>query len=128
MKPRPWTWRTHSYNIIHSCRLSIIEPGPIATEFLPTELNDSETDDLHEGVDEETKELLANAVTKMESALANMAQSPVEIAQIIADVLQEDDPHLRYQTNKMYTMATADKLTDPTGDSTLLAIYQKFFS
>lgn len=110
--------------------MSIIEPGPIATEFLSSGLNTSETntDDPHEGVDEETKQLLANAVTKMESALANMAQSPDEIAQIIADVLQEENPHLRYQTDKMYTVATADKLTDPTGDKTLETIYQKFFS
>lgn len=72
--------------------------------------------------------MLANAVTKMESASANMAQSPDEIAQIIGDVLVEEYPHLRYQTNKMYTVATANKLTDPTGDNTLDNIYQKFFS
>lgn len=108
-------------------RLSIIESGPVSTSFASNMLDINLGNDVFEGVDEETKQLLGNVIEKQKSALPNISQSPNEIAQFILDVLLEEKPHLRYQTSKTLATAVTDKLTDSTGDRPADIMYQRFF-
>ena len=79
-------------------------------------------------VDEETKQLLDNFVKKMRTAFTTVAQVPDEVGQVIMEALIADKPHLRYQTNKNYAATTSSKLADTTGDTSVEAMYQRFFN
>lgn len=84
--------------------------------------------DIPAALDEETKQLLENCTKKMRTAFTTVVQSADEVAQVILEALVADYPHLRYQTNKNYSAATAAKLADPTGDKAIELMYQRFFS
>ncbi|KAL9964850.1 hypothetical protein ACROYT_G028548 [Oculina patagonica] len=106
-------------------RCSLIEPGPVSTSFTA---NVSQTAGDDTPLDEETKQLLDNCVKKMRTAFTTVVQGPEEVGQVIMEALLADKPHLRYQTNKHYAAATSSKLADPTGDSSLELMYQRFFN
>lgn len=116
-------------DIHHYClffnRCSLIEPGPVSTSFTA---NVSQTAGDDTPLDEETKQLLDNCVKKMRTAFTTVVQGPEEVGQVIMEALLADKPHLRYQTNKHYAAATSSKLADPTGDSSLELMYQRFFN
>lgn len=57
-----------------------------------------------------------------------MVQTPDEIAQVILEALDAERPHFRYQTNKNYVSAAANKLVDITGDKSMEMMHQRFFS
>jgi len=63
----------------------------------------------------------------MRAAFTTVVQTPDEISQVILEALLADKPHLRYQTNKNYAAAISSKLADPTGDSAVELMSQRFF-
>lgn len=106
-------------------RCSLIEPGPVATSFMSNLAEGDKPD--RPPLDEETKQLFENCGKKMQAAFSTVVQSPEEIADEILRAVNEEKPHLRYQTNKNYATLTAAKLTDPTGDKPVELVYQNFF-
>lgn len=109
-------------------RCSVIEPGPVSTSFFANTKMISESDALLDEVDDETKHLLDNCVKKMRGSFSTMVQTPDEIAQVILEALDAERPHFRYQTNKNYVSAAANKLVDITGDKSMEMMHQRFFS
>ncbi|EDO45710.1 predicted protein [Nematostella vectensis] len=108
-------------------KITNVEPGPVKTAFVANSTEMAPVYD-DEGVDEETKQLLENAKTKMMSAFATVAQSPEEIAQCILDIILMEKCPLRYQTNKNYANVVSSKLVDPSGDAEVDAMFTRFFS
>ena len=106
-------------------RCSLIEPGPVATSFMSNLAEGDKPD--RPPLDEETKQLFENCGKKMQAAFSTVVQTPEEIADEILRAVNEEKPHLRYQTNKNYATMTAAKLTDPTGDKPVELVYQNFF-
>ncbi|XP_074634087.1 retinol dehydrogenase 8-like [Acropora palmata] len=106
-------------------KCSLIEPGPVATSFMSNLAEGDKPD--RPPLDEETKQLFENCGKKMQAAFSTVVQTPEEIADEILRAVNEEKPHLRYQTNKNYATMTAAKLTDPTGDKPVELVYQNFF-
>lgn len=102
----------------------MIEPGPVATSFM-TNMTEGDKPD-RPPLDEETKQLFENCGKKIQAAFSTVVQTADEIADEILKAVNDEKPHLRYQTNKNYATLTAAKLTDPTGDKSMELVYQNF--
>lgn len=111
-----------SFNV----RCSLIEPGPVSTSFVANLSHTATSDDSL--LDDETKQLYDNYSKKMRAAFTTVVQTPDEVSKVILEAILADKPHLRYQTNKNYAAATSSKLTDPTGDSSVELMHQRFFT
>ena len=58
---------------------------------------------------------------------AQWLQTADEVAQFTVEAILAEKPHFWYQTNKMFTAPTKAKLADPTGDSNIAAVNERFF-
>lgn len=109
-------------------KCSLIEPGPVGTSFVANQKDYVKSmQSSTAAIDDETKQLLANATERMKAQFVTMVQTPNEVAEVIREALLSDKPHLRYQTNKMYASTVKAKLVDPTGDRSAELIHQRFF-
>jgi NAD(P)-dependent dehydrogenase (short-subunit alcohol dehydrogenase family) len=97
--------------------VSIVEPGPVKTEFTATVQRDLGTSPRPE-IDA-YRPLLQAYLDATAHAYAGAGQSPDEVADVILQAATADSPHLRYPTSSMVHSIVARKYVDPTGDSIL---------
>jgi len=107
-------------------RCTILETGPTATlgpengkVFLAKfKLSDA---------DQKTQDLLKTFSERMSHLFVSTMQSPPEIAELVREVILDEKPNLRYQTNVKYNPEEIKgKLVDPTGNA-LVEMVKKTF-
>jgi NAD(P)-dependent dehydrogenase (short-subunit alcohol dehydrogenase family) len=102
--------------------VSIVEPGPVATEFRAHSwrgpAGSDSSGDSGDSADEELAELKSRylAVT---SAGFQRAQSPEDVAAVIVGVTREEAPVLRYQSSNFMRRVIGRKLNDLTGEAVI---------
>uniref|UniRef100_A0A8C4TGP5 Retinol dehydrogenase n=1 Tax=Erpetoichthys calabaricus TaxID=27687 RepID=A0A8C4TGP5_ERPCA len=107
--------------------LSLIEPGPVITEFESKVYEESLKMDLS-AADEETANIYLNVYMKhYKEIFQSLGQLPEEIAEHTLKIITLDNPPFRHQTNSLYTPVTTLKYADPTGDLSVDVFYKSVF-
>ena len=106
--------------------VSLIEPGPVATEFRATVASKG-IDGLENG-DEETKGLIGKLMQAFQKSMSQNGQTGDDIAKCVLKAMEDEKPHLHYITSKDYEEAAKKKFVDITGDSVVETSIQTFFS
>ncbi|KFV62462.1 Retinol dehydrogenase 8, partial [Dryobates pubescens] len=97
-------------------QLSLIEPGPVVTEFERKVFEDGMKMDLS-AADEETAEMFTNIYLKnYKQIFQSLGQSAEDVAEHTVKIILSDNPPFRHQTNTLYTPMTTLKYADPNGD------------
>ncbi|KFP76206.1 Retinol dehydrogenase 8, partial [Acanthisitta chloris] len=97
-------------------QLSLIEPGPVVTEFERKVFEDGMKMDLS-AADEETAEMFTNIYLKnYKQIFQSLGQSAEDVAEHTVKVILAENPPFRHQTNTLYTPMTTLKYADPNGD------------
>lgn len=93
----------------------LVEPGATSTDFMEksTEIGSRDTSET-----EVYKNFMTNAMNWMQERLAD-GQSPEEVAEVIAFIISEEHPHLRYQTSSKGKQTVANRHCDPTGEKSI---------
>lgn len=95
-------------------KMSIIEPGAINTEFVNRVMSDVQKTG---GIKEDDYLPVMNAYRESARKSFTGGQTPEEVAAVIVKCIQEERPHLRYQTSDKARIFSQAKLgQDPTGD------------
>eukprot|EP00064_Thunnus_orientalis_P001192 superscaffoldBa00000078_g1194 len=116
---------------------TLVEPGPVITEFERKVYEDAENMDLS-GADEETARIFREIyLPYSRKVFASLGQTPEEVAEASDDyydfiqqtlkVITATEPPLRHQTNRLYMPMTALKHADPTGRLPLDTFYKMIF-
>lgn len=95
-------------------KISVVEPGPINTNFISSTLERSYA--LSNDLKPDYQEMLDAYTDATKKVFANGAQDPAEVAKLIFDIALVDKPHFRYQTSDLSRQVASLKLTDSTGD------------
>jgi NAD(P)-dependent dehydrogenase (short-subunit alcohol dehydrogenase family) len=96
-------------------RISIVEPGPVKTEFFASR-------DAKRATAADPYQALVDAYDRAFGAgTSSAAQTGDEVAKVILEAATADAPHLRYQTSPFARGVAAQVRVDPTGDSILKA-------
>ncbi|XP_067397060.1 retinol dehydrogenase 8-like [Emydura macquarii macquarii] len=107
--------------------VSLIEPGPVVTEFEMKVYEDAENSD-YSTTDPETADMFTNLYLKNSKAIfSSLGQTPNEIAEHTLRVICAAKPPFRHQTNAVYTPMTALKHADPTGALMTDTFYKMVF-
>ena len=90
--------------------LTLVEAGPVVGSFVEHSggRRDRQSDDAFGALWQRFDALVGRSYER--------AQTPDEIAAVIADIAADPDPHLRYQTWRAVERAVQIKSADPTGD------------
>ncbi|NXU72586.1 RDH8 dehydrogenase, partial [Oreotrochilus melanogaster] len=97
-------------------QLSLIEPGPVVTEFERKVFEDGMKMDLS-AADKETAEMFTNIYLKnYKQIFQSLGQSAEEVAEHTVKIILMENPPFRHQTNTLYTPMTTLKYADPNGD------------
>lgn len=108
-------------------KTTLVEPGPVVTEFERKMYEGAEKMDLS-GTDEETARIFRELyLPYSKEVFTSLSQTPEEVAQQTVNVITAKDPPLRHQTNKVYMPMTALKHADPTGRLPLDTFYKMIF-
>lgn len=108
-------------------KMTLVEPGPVITEFERKVYEDAEKMDLS-GTDEETARIFRQIyLPYSRKVFTSLGQTPEEIAEQTLKVITAKEPPLRHQTNRLYMPMTALKHADPTGRLPLDAFYKMIF-
>ncbi|KAM9843936.1 retinol dehydrogenase 8 [Aulostomus maculatus] len=108
-------------------RTTLVEPGPVVTEFEKKVYENAETMDLSE-TDEETARIFREVyLPYSRKVFASLGQTPEEVAEQTVGVITAKEPPLRHQTNRLYMPMTALKHADPTGRLPLDVFYKMIF-
>ncbi|XP_058915815.1 retinol dehydrogenase 8 [Kogia breviceps] len=95
--------------------ISLVEPGPVATEFEGKLLEQVSTAEFP-GTDADTLSYFRDLYLPASRELFHsVGQSPQDVAKVIVKVIGSARPPLRRQTNARYTPLTALKAMDPSG-------------
>ena len=97
----------------HGVKISVVEPGAIATEFI-NNAGESVAERMN-NVDAYTPQVQAYVAHITEAFAPGAAQTPQDIADVIAAVAAEDEPKFRYQTGERSTMFAGMSLSDIDG-------------
>jgi retinol dehydrogenase-8 len=110
--------------------ISLIEPGPIFTDFVANALQQSQGGDVDAfNVDARTKEVMKVYKQKMMAGFTpQIAETAVECAEKVKGVIESANPPFRLQTNKNYLDFARAKLVDITGNSGVDQQFNMFFS
>jgi NAD(P)-dependent dehydrogenase (short-subunit alcohol dehydrogenase family) len=84
-------------------RVSVIEPGPVNTEFVASVMRTS-------------------PVATASAPVASLGQTGDDVARVILEAATAEKPHFRYVTSEFVRGLAAQKYVDPTGDS-VVAIF-----
>lgn len=103
-------------------KFSLIQPGPVLTDFESSTVFGSRFPDNHNPYD-----ALAEARGTWSETMKS-GQSPAEVAKVIQQVIKSPQPHLWYQTSKRVTETILQQYKDPTGDSFIPKTKIKFKS
>ena len=90
-------------------RMSLIEPGPVATDF-----NDRSMKWGSREIEDYAK--IKEKVIENRGRMFRNAQSVSEIAELISEVVSSEEPHLRYQTSDWVRESASEKYSDLDGD------------
>ncbi|OPJ77316.1 coiled-coil domain-containing protein 18 isoform A [Patagioenas fasciata monilis] len=108
-------------------QLSLIEPGPVVTEFERKVFEDGMKMDLS-AADEETAEMFTNIYLKnYKQIFQSLGQSAEDVAEHTVKIILADNPPFRHQTNTLYTPMTTLKYADPNGDLPIDIFYKMVF-
>ncbi|XP_041813548.1 retinol dehydrogenase 8 [Chelmon rostratus] len=108
-------------------KTTLVEPGPVVTEFERKVYEDAEKMDLS-GTDEETAKIFREIyLPYSKKVFASLGQTPEEVAEQTVEVITAKEPPLRHQTNRLYMPMTALKHADPTGRLPLDTFYKMIF-
>ncbi|XP_054463984.1 retinol dehydrogenase 8 [Anoplopoma fimbria] len=108
-------------------KTTLVEPGPVVTEFERKVYEDAEKMDLS-GTDEETAKIFREVYLPYSVKIfASLGQTPEEVAEQTVKVITAKEPPLRHQTNRLYMPLTALKHADPTGRLPLDTFYKMIF-
>ncbi|XP_064416757.1 retinol dehydrogenase 8-like [Latimeria chalumnae] len=107
--------------------ISLIEPGPVITEFEKKLYDEAASIDLS-SVDRETARIFREIYLPYSRRIFTaLGQTPEEIAKHTMKVITADKPPFRYQTNSVYTPMTALKHADLSGKLALDTFYKIIF-
>ncbi|XP_034997087.1 retinol dehydrogenase 8 [Zootoca vivipara] len=107
--------------------ISLIEPGPVITEFERKLYEEAANMDLSM-VDKETLDIFQGFyMSYSKEVFTALGQSPEEVAEHAMKVITSEKPPFRYQTNSLYTPITTLKHADPSGNLPLNAFHQMIF-
>jgi NAD(P)-dependent dehydrogenase (short-subunit alcohol dehydrogenase family) len=90
--------------------LSIVEPGPVAGEFLERSAG-------VDGSDDGPYAALWQRFNETREGGYDQAETSEDVAEVIVAAAEAEAPHLRYQTSPLVERLAARKFTDPTGDA-----------
>ncbi|XP_010777615.1 retinol dehydrogenase 8 [Notothenia coriiceps] len=108
-------------------KTTLVEPGPVVTEFERKVYEDAESMDLS-GTDKETAKIFREIYLPYSKKIfASLGQTPEEVAEQTVKVITDKEPPLRHQTNRLYMPMTALKHADPTGRLPLDSFYKMTF-
>ncbi|XP_070837493.1 retinol dehydrogenase 8 [Chaetodon trifascialis] len=108
-------------------KMTLVEPGPVVTEFERKVYEDAEKMDLS-GTDEETAKIFREIyLPYSKKVFASLGQTPEEVAEQTIKVITAKEPPLRHQTNRLYMPMTALKHADPSGRLPLDTFYKMIF-
>ncbi|KAJ7395301.1 Retinol dehydrogenase 8 [Pitangus sulphuratus] len=108
-------------------QLSLIEPGPVVTEFERKVFEDGMKMDLS-AADAETAEMFTNIYLKnYKQIFQSLGQSAEDVAEHTVKVILAENPPFRHQTNTLYTPMTTLKYADPNGDLPIDIFYKMVF-
>lgn len=99
--------------------VSLIEPGPVNSEFVSSTLNKSS--ELSSDLECDYRTMLDSYSQATKNAFSQFAQSPDDIAKIILDVAMDKSPCFRYQTSEVSRKMASLKFVDPTGNQVIAA-------
>ncbi|CAJ1075284.1 retinol dehydrogenase 8 [Xyrichtys novacula] len=109
-------------------KMTLVEPGPVVTEFERKVYEDADKMDLS-GADEETVKIFREVyIPYSKKIFASLGQTPEEVAEETLQVITAKEPPLRHQTNRLYMPLTALKHADPTGRLPLDTFYKMTFN
>jgi NAD(P)-dependent dehydrogenase (short-subunit alcohol dehydrogenase family) len=94
--------------------LSVVEPGPVRTSFLRNAhgpVDDVAADDPYAP--------LLSRYNAMMAGLLSTGESAEQVADLLARIATEPDPHFRYQSSDIASSIAQQKFTDPTGDAVI---------
>uniref|UniRef100_A0A8D2IV18 Retinol dehydrogenase n=1 Tax=Varanus komodoensis TaxID=61221 RepID=A0A8D2IV18_VARKO len=103
--------------------LTLVEPGPVVTEFEKKVFEDGMKMDLS-AADEETADMFVNIYLKN---YKQIFQTLGQAAEDIAEIILAENPPFRHQTNSLYAPITTLKYADPSGDLPIDTFYKMVF-
>jgi NAD(P)-dependent dehydrogenase (short-subunit alcohol dehydrogenase family) len=108
-------------------KINLIEPGPVATDFVANVMEaDSFNEEARKQCDPKTVQIYdAYMKNMMANFKPEMAQSSQQVAEIIRDVIEAEQPPLRTQTHPNIRPGDM-KFTDPSGDKALNFAFERY--
>uniref|UniRef100_A0A5F8HK79 Retinol dehydrogenase 8-like n=1 Tax=Monodelphis domestica TaxID=13616 RepID=A0A5F8HK79_MONDO len=107
--------------------ISLLEPGPVVTEFEKKLYEEVASMDFSK-VDDETRDIFQGFyMTYSKDVFSALGQTPEEVAEHAVQVIGASSPPFRCQTNSVYTPLTTLKHADPSGQLPLSAFHQLVF-
>ncbi|KAK9973236.1 hypothetical protein ABG768_023977 [Culter alburnus] len=107
--------------------ISLIEPGPVITEFERKAYEESLKIDLSKA-DKMTADMFHNIYLKnYKQIFESLGQTPEEVAEHTFKMITMKNPPFRHQTNSLYTPITTMKYADPNGDLPIGTFYKMVF-
>ncbi|KAK1164160.1 retinol dehydrogenase 8 [Acipenser oxyrinchus oxyrinchus] len=107
--------------------LTLIEPGPVITEFERKVYEEGLKTDLS-AADKETANMFTNVYLKNYNQIfQSLGQTPEDIAKHTHKIITTNKPPFRHQTNNLYTPMTTLKYADPNGDLPIDTFYKMVF-
>ncbi|XP_053944518.1 retinol dehydrogenase 8 [Cuculus canorus] len=107
--------------------ISLVEPGPVTTEFEMKLYEEAERAD-YSRTDPETADIFTNLYLRnSKDVFASLGQTPEDIAEHTLRVIEAARPPFRHQTNAAYTPMAALKHADPSGALMTDAFYKLVF-
>ncbi|KAF3700037.1 Retinol dehydrogenase 8 [Channa argus] len=109
-------------------RLSMIEPGPVHTEF-ETKMMEDVANMEYPGVDADTVRYFKDVYLPSSIDIFEaMGQTPEDIAKCTKKVIESSSPRFRNLTNSLYTPIVALKYADETGGLSVNTFYNLLFN
>ena len=106
-------------------RVSIIEPGPVNTEFVAS-ARATAAADMAVAPDDPYRTLIEDYMKVTTERFASIGQKGDDVAHVILKAATDEAPHLRYPTSDYARGLAARKYVDPTGDA-ILAVTTALF-
>uniref|UniRef100_A0A1A8RT29 Retinol dehydrogenase 8a n=2 Tax=Nothobranchius TaxID=28779 RepID=A0A1A8RT29_9TELE len=107
--------------------LTLIEPGPVITEFESKVFEEGQKTDLSKA-DKVTADMFTNIYLKnYKQIFESLGQTAEDIAEHTFKIITMENPPFRHQTNPLYTPMTTLKYADPNGDLPIETFYKMVF-
>lgn len=107
--------------------ISLIEPGPVITEFERKVYEEGLKTDLSKA-DKVTADMFTNIYLKNYNQIfETLGQTAEDVAEHTHRIITMDNPPFRHQTNTLYTPMTTLKYADPNGDLPIDTFYKMVF-